>query len=100
MKLEPSHQNARVLPRIFESPQAQRLVLGELDYFDAWSELRGRGSCNSHLPGPRSAENDGRASPTNCSNQPANKATTGEDWHCLSAFQLDPSRRRGVGLSF
>ncbi len=81
VELEPSHQNARALAHLFESLRVQRLAIAELDYSDAWSELRDRGSSNARLPGPRSAENDGRASPTNCSDQPANEARTCKDCH-------------------
>ncbi len=84
MELELSDENARPLAHLFEAPQVQRLVIGELEYPNAWRELRGRGSRNGRLPGPGSAENDGQPSPTNCCDQPANEARTGKDWYCVS----------------
>ncbi len=96
VELELSHENARPLAHLFESLQVQRLVVGELDDSDAWSELRGRGSRNGRLPGPGSAQNDGQPSPTNCPDQPANEARTGKVCHCLSA----PHRARASAVAW
>ena len=76
--LQSSYENARAPGHLFERLLVKRAVLGELDDSEPWSELRGRGLRNGRLPGPGSAENDRRAPPMNGSDQPANKATTGQ----------------------
>ncbi len=65
MELEVSHENARALTHLFESLQVQRLVIGELDYSDAWSELRGAARATVVFPVPGTPRTTGnRPRPT------------------------------------